>query len=233
MRISGARVVPVSACAALRTMLSSACVSCSASASISGSEMSKSATTGIAGNSACTTPLVRTRISCTLVDRYVGNRCGVKSRLTSDCSRSASPMITCVYSRSGALELAFQKLRRAPDAAERILDLVREISDQLAVGLRLLEQAFLAGDLELLVDMAKLQQRNVALADRVTVSVRCRRGLPLTPSSISCSVYEAPDATVRSIACASPPASVNSAVTGVPAMRARDSSSRFSAAGFA
>ena len=35
-----------------------------------------------------------------LVRRYVGSRCGVSSRLTSDCRRSASPMITCVYSIS-------------------------------------------------------------------------------------------------------------------------------------
>ena len=33
-----------------------------------------------------------------LVRRYVGSRFGVSRRLTSDCSRSASPMITCVYS---------------------------------------------------------------------------------------------------------------------------------------
>ena len=35
-----------------------------------------------------------------LVRRYVGSRCGVSSRLTSACRRSASPMITCVYSIS-------------------------------------------------------------------------------------------------------------------------------------
>ena len=103
-----------------------------------------------------------------LVRRYVGSRCGVSSRLTSDCSRSASPMITCVYSIScGAVELALEQLRRAADAAERILDLVREAADQLAVRLLLLEQALLARDLQLLVDVAELeQQRGIGPVDR-------------------------------------------------------------------
>ena len=111
-----------------------------------------------------------------LVRRYVGSRCGVSSRLTSDCSRSASPMITCVYSIScGAVELALEQLRRAADAAERILDLVREAADQLAVRLLLLEQPLLARDLQLLVDVAELdaaaRDRRASIGD--TVQVRC------------------------------------------------------------
>ena len=57
------------------------------------------------------------------------------------------------------VELALEELRRAADAAQRILDLVREAADQLAVRLLLLEQALLARDLQLLVDVAELEQQ--------------------------------------------------------------------------
>ena len=49
-----------------------------------------------------------------------------------------------VFVQPGALELAFEQLRGAADAAQRILDLVREIADQLAVGLALVEHALFA-----------------------------------------------------------------------------------------
>ena len=77
-------------------------------------------------------------------------------------------MITCVYSiELRAVELALEELRGAADAAERILDLVREIADQLAVRLLLLEQPLLARDLQLLVDVPELeQQRGVVRVDR-------------------------------------------------------------------
>ncbi len=55
-----------------------------------------------------------------------------------------------------AVELAFQELGGATNASQRVLDLVGEAADQLAIRLLLLEQAFLAGDLELLVDVAEL-----------------------------------------------------------------------------
>src|SRR5439155_25397429 len=51
------------------------------------------------------------------------------------------------------VELAFEQLRRAANAAQRVLDLVREAPDELAVGLLLLLQALLARDLQLLVDV--------------------------------------------------------------------------------
>ena len=77
-------------------------------------------------------------------------------------------MMTCVYSVScGAVELALEQLRRAADAAERVLDLVREVADQLPVRLLLLERALLARDLQLLLDLAELeQQRGVAASIR-------------------------------------------------------------------
>ena len=65
------------------------------------------------------------------------------------------------------VELAFEQLRRAANAAQRVLDLVREAPDELAVGLLLLLQALLARDLQLLVDVAELeQQRGGILVDR-------------------------------------------------------------------
>ena len=103
-----------------------------------------------------------------LVRRYVGSRCGVSSRFTSDCRRSASPMITCVYSdRCGRSSSRSSSCAAPADAAERILDLVREAADQVAVRLLLLEQPLLARDLQLLVDVAELdQQRRIGGIDR-------------------------------------------------------------------
>jgi hypothetical protein len=54
-------------------------------------------------------------------------------------------MMTWVYSRRRVGQFVFEQLRRAADAAERILDLVRQIADQLAAGLLLLDQALFAG----------------------------------------------------------------------------------------
>ena len=54
-------------------------------------------------------------------------------------------MMTCVYSIEVArLDLHLQQLRRAANAAQRVLDLVREVADQFLVGLRLVEQALFA-----------------------------------------------------------------------------------------
>jgi hypothetical protein len=69
-------------------------------------------------------------------------------------------MITCVYSRSsGRSELALEQLRRAAQAAERVLDLVREVADQLAVRLLLRLDARLALDAQLLLDRAQLGEQ--------------------------------------------------------------------------
>jgi inorganic triphosphatase YgiF len=56
-------------------------------------------------------------------------------------------------------EFALEQLRRAADAAERVLDLVGEVADQLAVGLLLLGQTLLARRFQLLVDVAELEQQ--------------------------------------------------------------------------
>jgi hypothetical protein len=53
-------------------------------------------------------------------------------------------MMTWVYSFSlRSIDLHLQQLRCATDAAQRILDLVRQIADQLLVGLRLVDQPLL------------------------------------------------------------------------------------------
>jgi hypothetical protein len=64
-----------------------------------------------------------------------------------------------VFDERRAIELALQKLGRAANPAQRILDLVRETADQLAIRLLLLEQPLFARDLELLIDMAELEQQ--------------------------------------------------------------------------
>ena len=52
--------------------------------------------------------------------------------------------MTWVYSfRSRDSHLHFQQLGRSPDAAQRILDLVGQVADQLLVGLRLVDQPLL------------------------------------------------------------------------------------------
>jgi hypothetical protein len=61
-----------------------------------------------------------------------------------------------------AVELALEQLRGAANAAERILDLVRQAANQVAIRLLLLEQALLARDLQLLIDVAEFQQQDRA-----------------------------------------------------------------------
>ncbi len=56
-------------------------------------------------------------------------------------------------------KLALEELRGAADAAQGVLDLVREVADQLPVGLLLLEELRLAGDAHLLVELAKLDEQ--------------------------------------------------------------------------
>ena len=51
-----------------------------------------------------------------------------------------------VFVQRRTLELAVEQLRRAADAAQRILDLVREVADELPVRLALIEHALLALD---------------------------------------------------------------------------------------
>ena len=125
-----------------------------------------------AGYSASTSERMRSQH---LVDVDVGRRpaalrCGASRRSTSACSRSASWMMTCVYSPSSALvDLQLQQLRRAADAAQRVLDLVGQVADQLLGDLRLAERALLAVLARLLLDLDHLDEHapavQVVLAD--------------------------------------------------------------------
>jgi hypothetical protein len=73
-------------------------------------------------------------------------------------------MMTWVYSVSSReLELHRQQLRRAADAAQRVLDLVRQVAHQFLVGLRLHLRAFLAVVARLLLDLDQLDQHALAL----------------------------------------------------------------------
>jgi hypothetical protein len=56
-------------------------------------------------------------------------------------------------------QLALEELRRAAQAAERVLDLVREIADQLAVRLLAGHDALLAREAQLLLDRAQLREQ--------------------------------------------------------------------------
>jgi len=69
-------------------------------------------------------------------------------------------MITCVYSMSCGSSSSRSSSCAAPrmPPSGRVLDLVREAADQLAVRLLLLVQPLLARHLELLVDVAELEQ---------------------------------------------------------------------------
>ena len=74
--------------------------------------------------------------------------------------------MTCVYSvQLRALELPLEQLRRAAQAAQRVLDLVREIADQPAAGLGLIEQPLFARDAQLLVQLDELEQKPVEVVD--------------------------------------------------------------------
>ena len=142
-----------------------------------------------------------------LVRRYVGSRLrrqqAVDERL--QAVGLADDHLRVLGRAAARSSSRFEELRRAADAAQRVLDLVREAADQVAVRLLLLEQPLLARDLQLLVDVAELDaaasRRCVSIGD--TVQVRCSLFLPLTPSSISCSVYDAPLTTALAMAPAS------------------------------
>jgi hypothetical protein len=165
-------------------------MSCSGSASNSGSDVSKSSATGICGNSACTTPFTRRSTSCTLIEpearQPVRRQQPVDQRLqpvglADDHLR--------VLDQVRRVELALEQLRRAADAAERVLDLVREAADQLAVRLLLLVER----SSRAILSSRSMWRNSTSIAPSststgVAVHDRCSRALPLAPSSISCSV---------------------------------------------
>ena len=63
-----------------------------------------------------------------------------------------------VLAHLGRFQVHLQQLRRAADAAQRVLDLVRQVADQLLVRLGLLDQPLLAVLAHLLLQRRHLQQ---------------------------------------------------------------------------
>ncbi len=63
-----------------------------------------------------------------------------------------------VFGQLPRIDLHLEQLRRTADAAERILDLVREVADQLLVGLHLVERALLAVLARVLLDLDQLDE---------------------------------------------------------------------------
>ena len=149
------------ACAALRAMLSTAWISCSLSPLMRGKAHVVVAADGDAlrkfREDQAAHPLQHlVHVERRRLRQAMGSQQPVHQRLQAvgllhDHLR--------VLVQPGALELPVEQLRRAADAAQRILDLVREVANQLAGGLALVEQALFARDLELLVDMAEFQQQ--------------------------------------------------------------------------
>jgi hypothetical protein len=69
-------------------------------------------------------------------------------------------MITCVYSRRSSVgELALEQLRRAAQAAERILDLVRELARHHAAAVEARAQLALAREARALRLVGQLEQQ--------------------------------------------------------------------------
>ena len=79
---------------------------------------------------------------------------------TSAVRRSASLMITWVYSFSAAAgQLALEQLRRAAQAAEGIFDLVRQLAHHQAAAVEPREQIVLARDALALRGVGELEQQ--------------------------------------------------------------------------
>ena len=79
---------------------------------------------------------------------------------TSVVSRSASPMMSCVYSRKPGLgQLALEQLRRPAQAAQGIFDLVRELPHHQAAAIEARQQVVLARDALALRRVGDLQQQ--------------------------------------------------------------------------
>ena len=82
-----------------------------------------------------------------------------KHPFTRFCRRSASPMMMPRIFLQGLVgQFAFEQLRRAAQAAQRILDFVRQARAQRARGLMLRQKMLFAADTQPLVDLQHLDQ---------------------------------------------------------------------------
>ena len=136
-----------SAWQALCAMLSTAWISCSRSPRNSGIDVSYSRTTcRPLGNSARISERTRSHTSWMLTSPTT---CGPAVRRQQAVHQRLQAIGLVdddlgVFLQVARLDLHLQQLRRAADAAQRILDLVREVADQLLVGLRLVDQPLFA-----------------------------------------------------------------------------------------
>src|SRR5262249_30527243 len=64
-----------------------------------------------------------------------------------------------VFLQFRLMQLSLEEVRRAPQPAERILDFVSEIADQLAVRLFACDDALLAREAQLLADWPQLRKQ--------------------------------------------------------------------------
>ena len=86
--------------------------------------------------------------------------CGPSRRSTRSRRRSASRMMTWVYSASSSFgQFPGQQLRRAAHAAQRVLDLVRQAANDRPGGLLGVQQALLPADLQQAVHRLQLHQQ--------------------------------------------------------------------------
>ena len=67
-----------------------------------------------------------------------------------------------VFAQFRLIQLALEELRRAAQAAQRVLDLMGEVADQLAVRLLLKDEALFARIAQLLLDGTQLCQQRQA-----------------------------------------------------------------------
>ena len=126
--------------------------------------------------------------------RYVGARCGASSRLTRPRSRSASPMITCVYSTScgrSSSRSSSCAAPRMPPSGFLISCARLRISSRFACCCSCSRSSrAIFSCWSMCRNSSSSAASPVSIGE--TVHVRCSLALPTTPSSSSCSVYDAP-----------------------------------------
>ena len=84
-----------------------------------------------------------------------------------------------VLGQRARLDFHLQQLRCAADAAERVFDFMREVADQLLVGLRLIERALLAILPRLLLDLDELDDHVVRVVHLIDDHMH-RQGVAMT-----------------------------------------------------
>ncbi len=105
-----------------------------------------------------------------------------------------------VFAQPRVVEFVFEQLRGPAYATQGILDFVRQVSDQFAIGQLLLEQAFLAGRPDLLIDRPEFDKQPGAVRiDRIDRAVQVQHHvvmafdldiLPAVAPAVSHGIFE-------------------------------------------